>query len=123
MDDSPTIEQLAMELVLSLALSSVVALAFVHWARPVAYVALGFVVALVLLSRRLALRSRSPAWFSIALVPIDTLFWPTAILGDVLRAHALARTAEQARQSKPTTASSTDTDTKNGPGSHTDQNH
>jgi hypothetical protein len=123
MDDSPSFEQLALELVLSIALSTAVALAFIVWIEPFAYVALGFVVALILLRRRLVTRSDLPAWLPLAIVPIDTMLWPTAVVGDVLRARAAAFAAAEAGRSSPTTASSNETSTEDGPGSHTDQDH
>ncbi len=120
MDDSPSFEQLALEFVVSIVLSSAVAIAFVLVLQPLAYVALGFVVALTLLGRRLATRTDAPAWLSLAIVPIDTMLWPTAVVSDVLRARASAIARANDGQSNPTTASSKPTKTEDGPGSHTD---
>gem|GEM_PF-6020586 len=88
MFDPPSAEQLAMQLLLSVALSSVVCLAFVRLGQPLAYLALGLTVALVLLVKRLRRPAVAgvPRWAPLAVVALDALLWPTAVVADVLAA-------------------------------------
>ncbi|MBN2195861.1 MAG: hypothetical protein JW751_23795 [Polyangiaceae bacterium] len=86
MDDGPSAEGLALQLLVSVAVSSVVCLVFVYLKQPVAYVALGLTVALVLLAKRLRRPALDgvPRWAPLAVLPFDTLLWPTAVVADVL---------------------------------------
>lgn len=84
----PSAEQLAMQLLLSVALSSIVCLVFVRLEQPLAYVALGLTVALVLLAKRLRRPAIEgvPRWAPLTVIALDTLLWPTAVVADVLAA-------------------------------------
>ena len=79
-----------MQLLLSVALSSVVCLGFVHFRQPGAYIAMGLTVALVLLAKRMWRPSGQgvPRWAPLAVLPLDTLLWPTAVVADVLSSLA-----------------------------------
>jgi hypothetical protein len=124
MNDRPTFDQLALELLLNIAISTAVALAFVLWVHPLAYLVLGVIVACVFLGRRL-IRPDTPRWVALAVVPIDTILWPTAVIDDVLHAqaaaHAAAETGEEEASPKSTTANFGETPDKDGPGQESDQ--
>jgi type VI protein secretion system component VasK len=120
MNDSPTFDQLALELLLNIAISTAVALAFVLWVHPLAYLVLGVIVALVFLGRRLT-RPDTPRWVALAVVPIDAILWPTAVIDDVLRTQAAAETSEDDAPPKSTTANLEETPDKDGPGQESDQ--